>query len=551
MSRRGSTLVAAGILLSRLAGFVRLRAMGHFFATGGVVDAFSAAFRIPNMLQNLLGEGVLSASFIPVYSRLLAEGREEEAGRVAGAIAGLLAVVAAALTLAGVLLAGPLTTLIAPGFSGERYDLTVTLMRILFPGIGVLVLSAWCLGVLNSHRRFFLSYVAPVLWNGAQVAVLVALGLAGLSPASLVVALAWGALAGSVLQLAVQLPSVLRLLGGLRPSLDIGLAGVRRVLRAFGPVVAGRGVVQIMTFVELALASLLALGAVAALHYAQPLYLLPISLFGMSVAAAELPELSSLSSDQRETVDERLRAGMARIAFFVVPTALAFMLLGELLVGAVYESGAFGGLDGRLVWLVLAAFSIGLLPTTSARLLQSSLYATGDTRAPAQIAALRVLVAASLGAVAMLQLDQFALTDAGGIELVGALPALGPLPEALREQEGAYRLGAVGLALAGGVAAWAELWLLRRAVHRRAGVAPRLGGGTLARVLIASALAVGLGLALRALTDGLAPLLQAPAVLIPAGAAYLATARRLGLRELPSLRRLLRRGPSAPGPSDR
>ncbi len=551
MSRRGSSLVAAGILLSRIAGFVRLRAMGHFFATGGVVDAFSAAFRIPNLLQNLLGEGVLSASFIPVYSRLLSEGREEEAGRVAGAIAGLLAVVAAGLTLVGVLLAGPLTALIAPGFTGDRYDLTVTLMRILFPGIGVLVLSAWCLGVLNSHRRFFLSYVAPVLWNGAQVAVLVGFGLAGLSPTSLVIALAWGALAGSVLQLAVQVPSVVRLLGGVRPTLDVSLDGVRRVLRAFGPVVAGRGVVQLMTFVELALASLLALGAVAALHYAQPLYLLPISLFGMSVAAAELPELSSLSPDDQSTVGERLEAGLARIAFFVVPTTLAFMLLGEVVVGAVYQSGAFGGLDARLVWLVLAAFSVGLLSTTSARLLQSSLYATGNTRVPAQIAAMRVLVAAGVGVVLMLQLDQFALTDAGGVELVGDLPAFAPLAAELREQEGMYRLGAVGLALAAGLSSWVEFGLLRRAVRRRSGVAPSLGGGTLLRLLAASVVAVGVGWALRLVTFDLPPLAEAPAVLVPAGLAYVTVARALGLRQLPSVRGLLRRGPSASGQTDR
>jgi len=554
VSRRGSTLVAAGILLSRVAGFVRLRAMGHLFATGGVIESFNAAFRIPNILQNLLGEGVLSASFIPVYSRLLAEGREEEAGRVAGAIAGLLAVVASLLVLLGVLAAEPLTRIIAPGFTGERFELTVTLMRILFPGIGLLVLSAWCLGVLNSHRRFFLSYVAPVLWNGAQVAALVGAAVAGLAPASIAVALAWGALAGSALQLGLQLPAVLRLLGGLRPSLDLGLEGVRRTLRALGPVIAGRGIVQLMTYVELALASLLALGAVAVLGFAQPLYILPVSLFGMAVAASELPELSDLGTEEAERVRERLRAGLARIAFFVVPTALVFVLLGEVVVAAVYESGAFGGLEARLVWLTLAGFSLGLLSTTSSRLLQSSLYAIGQTRVPALVSAGRLVISAGLGAVLMLQLDQFALGPGGSVELVGELPATAPLPVEVREQEGLYRLGAVGLALAAAVASWVEYGLLRRAVRRRIGVTVDLGGGTLARVAAAAAAAVALGVVLAVATVGLHPLLRAPLVLGPAGLAYLGLARALGLEELPPLRALLRRrrdggrgGPPEPG----
>ena len=172
-SRRSSANVAAGIALSRIAGLARERVIAHYLGVGFAVDAFRAASRIPNLLQNLLGEGVLSASFIPVYSRLVAERDEEEAGRVAGAIAGLLAAVAGALVLAGVIFARPLAAVLTPGFSGRRLDLTVDLIRILTPGIGFLVLSAWCLGVLNSHRRFFVPYVAPVLWNVTQIAVLV------------------------------------------------------------------------------------------------------------------------------------------------------------------------------------------------------------------------------------------------------------------------------------------------------------------------------------------------------------------------------------------
>ncbi|HSH23701.1 MAG TPA: murein biosynthesis integral membrane protein MurJ, partial [Acidimicrobiales bacterium] len=500
--RRSSALVGAGILLSRLAGLARESIIAAAFATGFAVDAFRAALRIPNVLQNLLGEGALSASFIPVYARLLADGDEEEAGRLAGAIAGLLTVVASAFVVAGVVFARPLTSVLAPGYTGERFELTVTLVRILTPGIGALVLSAWCLGVLNSHRRFFLSYAAPVLWNVAQIAVLLAVVSRGWSQSSLAVALAWGALGGGFLQLGVQLPVVRSLLGRLRPSASWRSPQVGTVLRRFVPAVTGRGVVQLAAYVDLVLASYLAQGAVAALSYALVLYLLPISLFGMSVAAAELPELSREAADADATADEgrrRVEALLARVAFFVVPTALGYVVMGDLVVAALFERGRFGPADTRLVWYVLGAFSAGLVATTASRVLQSALYARGDTRGPAKIAAGRVALSAVLGAVLMLQLDRFAISGGGlgGIDLVGDLPAWSPLPVAVRSDfEAPLRLGAVGLALASAVGAWLELALLRHRARSGFG-AVRLGGDDLRATLLAGAVAVGVALALR------------------------------------------------------
>src|SRR4051812_20630771 len=182
-SRRfgGALAVGAGIFLSRIAGLLRERALTHYLALSPAADAFRAALRIPNLLQNLLGEGVLSASFIPVYARLRAEGRHDDASRVARAVGSLLALVASALALAGVLAARPLVDLFAPGFEGHARDVTVPLVQILFPGVALLVMSAWCLGVLTSHRRFFLSYVSPVVWNAAIItaAVIAGLRLAG------------------------------------------------------------------------------------------------------------------------------------------------------------------------------------------------------------------------------------------------------------------------------------------------------------------------------------------------------------------------------------
>src|SRR5438874_1016897 len=174
---RSAAFVAAGILLSRISGLVRQYFFARYFGLqADAADAFSAAFRIPNFLQNLFGEGALSASFIPVYAALVARGERDEADRVAGAVASLLALVVSMLVLAGVLATPLLIDAIAPGFHGEKRELTIAIVRVLFPGIGLLVMSAWCLGVLNSHQRFLLSYMAPVAVNAAMIATLVGFG---------------------------------------------------------------------------------------------------------------------------------------------------------------------------------------------------------------------------------------------------------------------------------------------------------------------------------------------------------------------------------------
>ena len=151
---------------------IRESVFAHYLGNSGAADAFKAGFRIPNILQNLLGEGVLSASFIPVYSRLLGEGEEEMADLLAWGVGAILALVVSVLVVVGIAAAPYLIVVIAPGFEGERRELTIALVRVLFPSTGLLVMSAWCLGVLNSHHKFFMSYAAPVAFNVAIIATL-------------------------------------------------------------------------------------------------------------------------------------------------------------------------------------------------------------------------------------------------------------------------------------------------------------------------------------------------------------------------------------------
>lgn len=502
--RRSAAWVAAGILASRAAGLVRDVLFAFFFGSSIFAEAWRAALRIPNVVQNLLGEGTLTASFVPIYAEMLERGETERAGRFAGAAFGVLTAVAGLLALLGASLAPLVVAVFAPGFEGPTRDVTVQLVRILFPMTGVLVLSAWALGILNSHRRFFVSYVAPVLWNAAMIATMVALGwIQAFGADDLIVALGWSALAGGVLQFGVQLPFLAGKLQHFRPSLDLGAPGIREAIRNFVPVVSARGVVSLSALVELQLASFLAAGAVAILGYAQRLYLLPISLFGLAVAAAELPELSRRRGQAREVLAGQVSEALERVAYFVIPSTLAYLLFGDIVTAAIYQRGEFGPMDTTATYAVLAAYSLGLFASASSRMLSSAFYAVRDPRAPARVAGVRVAVSLVVGGALMFPFDTFAT--------------------------GSLRLGAVGLGLGTSLAAWLEYGLLRRKLGRALGPHGMVRG-RLPRLLAAGLLAIAAGYGGELLFGDLHPVLAAVGTLLPFGAVYLAGTRLLGLR---------------------
>ena len=515
-SRRFAFLVAAGIFLSRVAGLIRDRVFAHYFGNSDAADVFKAAFRIPNFLQNLFGEGVLSASFIPVYARLLASNDKEEARKTAGAVAALLALSTSLLVLLGVLTAPWLIDAIAPGFHGEKRQLTILLVRILFPGAGLLVGSAWCLGVLNSHRKFFLSYTAPVLWNIAMIAGMIAFG-AGRAQNSLVVITAWASVVGSALQVAVQLPMVLKLLGGLKLSLAHQAENVRTVIRNFFPVFISRGVVQISGYIDAFLASFLPTGAVAALAYAQTLYTLPVSLFGMSVSAAELPVMSGAVGEADEVarlLRDRLNAGLRQITFLVVPSVVGFLVLGDVIVAAIYQTGRFTDADVLYVWGILAGSTVGLLASTLGRLYSSGFYALRDTRTPLRFAIVRVLLTTILGYLSALPLPR----------LLGIEP----------------RWGVAGLTISAGIASWVEFTLLQRGIRRRIGqVGVPLA--FLAQVWFAALLAAAASRSLLHALGPRGPILLAVVVLGVYGLVFFAVSLALKLPEAQSMIGILSR----------
>ncbi len=449
--RSGAVLIAAGIFLSKILGLVRTHFLTGALGQSIAADAWVYSTRIPNMLNNLFGEGSLSASFIPVYAGLVRDGDDVEAGRTAGAVAAALALIVAVGVALGVAFAAPITTVIASGLNTPDKEatraLTIELTRILFPAGGLFVMSAWCLGILNSHRRFFMSYAVPAIWN---VVIIAALLMYRHDPNldQIVERVSWAYVLGAALMFLVQLPRVLGLVKRLHLTLDFSHGPTQVVLRNAIPAFIGRGVNQISGFIDLWIASYLPNTLAGLLGYSQNLYMLPVSLFGMSISAAELAEMSHVSGAAGEeayaaTLRARLDAGLRRIAFLVVPSAMAFFAIGGVIVALIFQNGRFGRAQSELTWSIVAGSGVGLLAATMGRLYSSTYYVLRDTRTPLVFAAIRVALTGVLGWILAVWFPRWFSYDP--------------------------KWGAAGLTASAGMAAWVEFTLLRRTLNKRIG----------------------------------------------------------------------------------
>ncbi len=505
---RNASVVFAGVLISRLLGLVRQMLFARYFALGPEAEAFTAASKIPNMLRNLLGEGTLSASFVPVYSRMLGSANPAGARALAASVLGLLLAGVSVLTLVGIAAAPMLTAVLAPGFDAVRAELTTRLIRVLFPMTALMVVSGWCLGIQNSHRRFFWSYASAALWSLAQIVLLAWWGSAATTLAQLAWWLAWATLLGSALQVAAQLPEVIRLVGFLRPSLDRHAEGVSQTLRNLGPVVLSLGVVQVSSLIDLQIASYLPFGAAINLGYANSIALLPVSLFGVSVAAASLPEFSRDSgASRREALLERLRGGWQRILFYIVPSALVFLVYGDLCVGLLLRTGRFGASEQRSVAIVLGAYAIGLVSFASVKLLASVHYALQDYRTPLRASLLSVCASA-----------------------IGALALAYPFRHS--------PWGAAAVALGSALGSFVNLSVLVRRLNITLGAlyTSAMWGGT-RRIVISAVIASVLAFPLRWVLREVHPMLSGPPTLALFGIVYLVAAWRMGSSEAARLLR--------------
>lgn len=461
--RRPATAVGAGIFLSRITGLARDVAVAAFLGTNLLADAYWAAIKIPNIIRNLLGEGTLSAAFVPVYSETIQKtgASSSESTRLASSVLGLVLTASVLLSALGVILAPWITDLVMLGAGEEPRRITTELVRILFPMSGMLIVGAWFLGVQNSHGRFFLPFVAPTIWNMSQIA---GLFLAyAMGSQQLAHALAWSALVGSVLQVGVQIPVARRLTGSLRPTISWSWEPVRRVARNTLPMISSQGIFQISTLVDISLATMVGTSAMSALGYSQRLMYLPISLFGIAVAASALPDMSREATADR--LRPRLANGFFQILYFVLPSAVCFLLFGDLIIRLVYQRGAFSETSTILVAAVLATYALGLVASSSLKLFASGFHALQDTRTPMVLAGVSVSVGI-------------------GFAVLFTLFARSRLPDPY----GPY--ASVGIALGGAIGAWLNLLLLWSTLGRRIG---RLFDGAAVRATLR--LAVGAGVA--------------------------------------------------------
>ncbi|MFO0614064.1 MAG: murein biosynthesis integral membrane protein MurJ [Polyangiaceae bacterium] len=502
---RGAALVSAGILASRLVGLVRTKVTAHYLGTTGVADAVAAAFRVGNITQNLLGEGTLSATFIPVYAKLRKDS-DGKASRFARATLGMMIPIVGFATLLFTLGAPLLAGVIANGFHGSKLDLTIQITRTVFPMTGVLVLGAWALGVLNAHRRFLLPYMAPVIWSVAQIAALVAGStIFHLTGAGLAIALGWGALAGGLLQVIVMLPTARRLLGGIVPIFSSRVEGVREAASRAPSAILGRGIIQLSGLIDMMLASRLGEGANAVMNYTQQIYLLPMSLLGAGEAAAALPELAEQRltgspEEAKAAMRRSLGRSLARLTALSFVATAVFGALGSELITVLLQGGKFDRSSTHDVAIALGAYALGLPGNAICRLLTTVCFALGDTKRPALYAIVRV-----------------AVSTAVSVSLMGWL-------------------GVPGIVIGAGVAAWVELGMLAILVRREIGglgleVVP------IGRILIVAASTASTGLGVRyALPEAFTHTIPgALVVLVAAFGVFVAAARSLGVLSLRSM----------------
>ena len=515
MSRRlfKSTLITGGMtLLSRISGLARDMVFAGLIGAGVAADAFYVAFRTPNFLRRIFGEGAFSQAFVPVFTEYKTRNTQEEVREFLDRMAGIFGLVLFVVTLAGVLAAPFIVYALAPGFSGEKYDLTVAMLRITFPYILFISLVGMAAGILNTYGRFAAAAFTPVLLNLSMIGAALWLAPRMHNP---VMALAWGVFIAGVAQLLFQLPFLARL--GLlpRPRLKRGHDGVARVFKLMLPAIFGVSVAQINTLINTILASFLVTGSVSWLYYSDRLMEFPLAVFGIALATVILPSLSHqyTNGDKRE-FSRLLDWALRWVILIGVPATVALVLLAGPLLTTFFHYGAFGEQDVRMSAQALIAFSAGLLGFILVKVLAPGFYARQDTKTPVRI-----------GVIAM------------GVNIVLSVALV-------------FVLQHTGLALAISIAAFVNAALLYRVLRRTGVYAPEAGWGLyFMRIVLATAamgaiLAWGVGdldMWLKASASSRA--LHLATLVVGGGLAYLAALFLFGVRP----RELLLKRPGAGG----
>jgi putative peptidoglycan lipid II flippase len=432
---RSAGIVSAAVSLSRVTGLVREMIMARLFGAGAVYDAFLLGFRIPNLSRNLFAEGALSSAFIPVFTQCLATRGKREAAHLSNALATALIVVVGALCIVGMIFSPQLVRLMAPGFEQVpgKFQLTVTLTRIMFPFLALVTLAAQAMGVLNAYDRYGIPATASAMFNIGSVGFGLVFGFtAGRALGQdLIVSMAYGVLAGGVLQLLWQLPSMRRFGLSFRPCFDLWHPGLRQILRLMLPAVLGGAAMQVNVVVNTNLASSITdaagnviSGPVSWLGYAFRFVQLPIGVFGVALASATLPAISrSAALRQMEDFRDTMARSLGSVMLLTIPSSVGLAVLGESMIGIVYEGRNFHSSDTRQTAMALACYSVGLAGYSAIKILAPAFYALGDARTPmlVSVASIAVNLAAALALLRFTALGHAGLAlSASCVSLFGA-----------------------------------------------------------------------------------------------------------------------------------
>ena len=408
---RSAGVVSAAVLLSRFTGLVRETAMARLFGAGAAYDAFLTGFRIPNLLRNLFAEGALSSAFIPTFTEALTGGTALEAAELARVVATALTLAAGAVCVLGMIFSPQLVWLLAPGFARVpgKFELTVLLTRVMFPFLLLVALAAEAMAILNARGRFGVPALASTFFNIGSVASGLALGLTVGKrwPQGMIVSMAAGVLIGGALQLGWQVPSLRRAGVRFRPRVDFGHPGLRRIARLMLPALIGSAAVQVNVMVNANLASDLTdaagrplNGAVSWLGYAFRFLQFPLGVFGAALASATLPAISRSAALHRLDEFRATLSGSLRMALLLaIPSSVGLAVLGESMIGAVYQGGRFGGYDTHQTAVALACYSAGLAGYAAIKLLAPAFYALDDAWTPmaVSLASIGLNVAVAVG----------------------------------------------------------------------------------------------------------------------------------------------------------
>lgn len=393
---RFAGIMSVATLLSRMTGLARDILKAHFFGTGLAADAFTVAFRLPNLLRRLVGEGTLSAAFVPIYTHYRTEMTEEESWQLASAVFTLLTMILAVMTILGMALAGPLVKLFAPGFQEipGKIELTISLTRWLFPYILFVGLAALAMAILNTHKRFFIPALAPIILNLAMILAMIFLcPNLGESRESQIYGLAFGTLIGGIGQLAIQIPGLRQIHFPYRPRFDWRHLGVRRIVRLMGPGLIALGVAEINIFVDTFLASTLEPGSVAALEYANRLMQLPLGVFAISITTAILPTLSEQASlKDMPGLKSTLSYALRLIFFIMFPAAAGLIAVREPIVMLIFQRGAFDAQSTYLTGIALSYYVIGLFAYGGVKAVAQAFFALQDTKTPVKVGVMAMIV---------------------------------------------------------------------------------------------------------------------------------------------------------------